>query len=231
MNITDQLRALCDTDAHKLAEFQQFQAKIIKIPAELFIGVRNPDVRSLAKRIAGTNEALAFMQQLPHSYHEENMLHDYLICCSKDYSNVVNELERWVPYIDNWAVCDSLSPKIIKRHTNEFIKHIDNWLQSAHTYSVRFGIVMLMDFYLDSPVFKPEYLQRVTSVTNSEFYVQMAQAWYFATALAKQWDTTLPIITSKKLPVWVHNKSIQKAVESYRITPEQKELLKLLKIK
>lgn len=231
MEIIDQLRALCDSDTQKLAAFRQFQAKIIKLPTELFIGVRNPDIRTLAKQLAGTNESLAFMQQLPHSFHEENMLHDYLICCCKDYQTVVNELERWVPYIDNWAVCDSLSPKVIKRNTNHFIQHIDCWLHSEHTYSVRFGIVMLMDFYLDAPVFKPEYLQRVVAVSNTEFYVQMAQAWYFATALAKQWDSTLPIITSQKLPVWVHNKSIQKAIESYRITPEQKELLKTLKIK
>ena len=170
------------------------------------------------------------MKVLPHQYYEENNLHGLLIEQIKDYEQCLAELERFLPYIDNWATCDLLSVKIVKKHLDTFIKEVDRWIESDQPYTIRFGIGMLMRYYLDDE-FQMEYPEKVAAVQSEEYYVNMMRAWYFATALAKQYDQILPFIEKGRLDVWTHNKSIQKAIESYRITPEQKMYLRTLKVK
>jgi 3-methyladenine DNA glycosylase AlkD len=223
MKITETLFSLAD------AEYRAFQAPLIPhLPAESFIGVRTPAIKSLAKEIIGTPEADAFMQELPHTYFEENQLHSFIISDMKDYDSCLNEINRFLPYIDNWATCDQCSPKVFKKNTDQLIHEIKKWIQSDHPYTVRFAIKVLMNHYLKEN-YQPEYLDMVSNVSMEHYYVQMMQAWYFATALAHQYDDTLKILESSRLPLWVHNKTIQKAGESYRISDEQKEYLKQLK--
>lgn len=167
---------------------------------------------------------------LPHRFYDENMLHGILLSELKDYKECIAGVEAFLPFVDNWAVCDIMSPKVFKKHKAELMERIHAWIGSEHTYTCRFGMEMLMSHYLDED-FKAEYLELPASVHREEYYVQMMQAWFYATALAKQWDATIPYIREEKLDKWVHNKSIQKARESYRITAEQKEYLKELKIK
>ena len=167
---------------------------------------------------------------MPHKYFDENQLHAFIISEIKDYSECINFINKFLPYIDNWATCDQLSPKIFKKYTNELLINIKDWINSKNTYTVRFGIGMLMSYYLDDK-FNTEYLELVSNIKSDEYYINMMIAWFFATALAKQYMDTLPYIENKKLDIWTHNKTIQKAIESYRILPEYKEYLKKLKIK
>lgn len=212
-------------------EYARFQAKLTPtVDAELFIGVRVPDVRKLAKKLKSTPEAEDFLHELPHKYYDENMLHGLLISEIKDFDKAVEETDRFLPFVDNWAVCDIMSPGIFKKHKSELIKHIGRWAGSNEVYTIRFGIEMLMSHYLDDD-FKAEYLEIPAVIRSNEYYVNMMIAWFFATALAKQWDSTVSYIESNRLDKWTHNKTIQKAVESYRITDEQKIYLKSLKIK
>ena len=212
-------------------EYAKFQAKLTpSVDPELFIGVRVPDVRKLAKLLKNDPNAEAFMQELPHKYYDENMLHGLLISDIKDYDKAVEETNRFLPYIDNWAVCDIMSPKVFKKHKDKLIDSIRKWARSKETYTIRFGIEMLMSHYLDED-FNAEYLEIPAKIRSEEYYVNMMTAWFFATALAKQWESVIPYIEKKRLDKWTHNKTIQKAVESYRITDEQKEYLKTLKIK
>ena len=206
-------------------KYATFSAKLIPTVApDRFFGVRSPQLRALAKELK--NSADEFLSDLPHRYHEENMLHAYLLCEGKKYENVVEETEKFLPYVDNWAVCDSLAPRVFVKHKEDLLSHIERWMVAEHEYTVRFGIGMLMRHYLDAD-FRPEYLTKVAAVSRGEYYIQMMQAWYFATALAKQWDATLPILDS--LEGRVRDKSIQKALESYRVPEEHKSLLKKLK--
>lgn len=212
-------------------EYAKFQAKLTpSVDPELFIGVRVPDVKKLAKLLKNDPNAEAFMQELPHKYYDENMLHGLLISDIKDYDKAVEETNRFLPYIDNWAVCDIMSPKVFKKHKDKLIVSIRKWARSKETYTIRFGIEMLMSHYLDED-FNAEYLEIPAKIRSGEYYVNMMTAWFFATALAKQWESVIPYIERKRLDKWTHNKTIQKAVESYRITDEQKEYLKTLKIK
>ena len=212
-------------------EYAKFQAKLTpSVDPELFIGVRVPDVRKLAKLLKNDPNAEAFMQELPHKYYDENMLHGLLISDIKDYDKALEETNRFLPYIDNWAVCDIMSPKVFKKHKDKLIDSIRKWTRSKETYTIRFGIEMLMSHYLDED-FNEEYLEIPAKIRSEEYYVNMMTAWFFATALAKQWESVIPYIEKKRLDKWTHNKTIQKAVESYRITDEQKEYLKTLKIK
>lgn len=197
---------------------------------DYMIGVRVPQVRKLAKEIAKEEGCEEFLRQLPHRYYEENNLHAFIIEGMKDYDTCLEEVNRFLPYVDNWATCDSMNPKVFKKHKKELLPQIDAWLTSDKTYTIRFGIGMLMGNYLDED-FTPEYLKKVAAVSSEEYYVNMMRAWYFATALAKQYDATVKVLEEKRLDVWTHNKTIQKAVESYRITPEQKEYLRTLKMK
>lgn len=212
-------------------EYAGFQAKLTpSVNAELFIGVRVPEVRKLAKQLKNTPEAEAFLQELPHKYYDENMLHGLLVAEIRDFDKAVEATDRFLPFVDNWSVCDIMSPKVFKKHKAELLGCIKKWSDSDKTYTVRFGIEMLMSHFLDDD-FKAEYLEIPANIRSGEYYVNMMTAWFFATALAKQWDSTVPYIENNRLDKWVHNKTIQKAVESYRITDEQKAYLKTLKIK
>ena len=223
--ISEELFALQDT------EYQVFQSKLMPtIPPETVIGVRTPLLRKLAKELAGTPQAEHFLQSLPHRYYEENNLHAFLIEKIRDYDTALAETERFLPYINNWATCDCFCPKVFAKHKEELLIPLRRWLGSDQTYTVRYAMGMLMRYYLDED-FQPEYLAWVAGVHSEEYYLNMMRAWYFATALAKQPDAALPWLTDRRLDVWTHNKTIQKAVESYRITPEQKAYLRTLKMR
>lgn len=210
-------------------EYAAFQAKLTPgVPVECFIGVRVPNVRQLAKEIFKEGNYAEFLNSLPHKYYDENMLHGLILSEFKDYETCVKEVDRFLPFVDNWAVCDIMSPKVFKKHKAELVGKIKEWSESEHTYTCRFGIEMLMSHFLDGD-FKPEYLEIPAKVVSDEYYVRMMVAWFFATALAKQWGSTLPYIEQARLEKWTHNKTIQKAKESYRITPQQKELLNTMK--
>lgn len=209
--------------------YRDFHAGLVP-NVDAMIGVRVPQLRSFAKELMKTGDDQVFLGTLPHTYYDENTLHAFLIEGIKDYPTFLMEINRFLPYVDNWATCDMLRPKSVKKHLPEFLEEIRLWLKSDHTYTIRFGMNMLMSFYLDDR-FTPEIPELVAEVVSEEYYVKMMQAWFFATALAKQWDAVIPYITEQKLSTWVHNKTIQKCRESYRITPEQKEYLRTLKIK
>lgn len=205
--------------------YAAFSAKLIPtVEPDRFIGVRSPQLRAIAKELK--NNASEFLLALPHRYHEENMLHAYLLCVGSDYATVVEQTERFLPFVDNWAVCDSLAPRAFARHKAELMPRIEKWMSAEHEYTVRFGIGTLMRHYLDAD-FRPEHLRRVAEIYRNEYYIKMMQAWYFATALAKQWDATLPMLDT--LEPWVRAKSIQKAIESFRVSPDHKNLLRTLR--
>ncbi len=211
--------------------YKEFQSKLVPtMDKEQIIGVRTPQLRAFAKELGKMQEAELFLHQLPHQYYEENNLHGMLIMSVKNYEECVEKVKEFLPYVDNWATCDLLRPTVFKRHLPELIGEVKNWLQSDKTYTVRFGIGMLLSYYLDD-AFAPEYLDWAAQIRSEEYYVNMMTAWYFATALAKQYEKTLPYLKEQRLDVWTHNKTIQKAIESYRITPEQKEYLRGLKRK
>lgn len=225
--ITDGLFALKDEN------YRRFHAKLIPdIPIDNIIGVRTPVLRKYAKEVAKLPEANIFLESLPHSYYEENNLHGALLSLlyPKDIIAFMEQLERFLPYVDNWATCDMLSPKIFKKHLPYVYERVQKWLQSDVVYTIRFGIVTLLGFYLDD-AFEPEMLQLVANVRSEEYYVNMAVAWYFSMALVKQYDATLPYIQNRVLEPWTHNKSIQKAIESRRIPQETKAYLRGLKIR
>ena len=210
-------------------KYRDFQAKLIPdTDPENMIGVRTPELRSYAKTLLKETDVSEFLSELPHRYFDENQLHAFVISEIKDYSQALAELESFLPFVDNWATCDQLSPKVFKKHPAELISRIRRWMTSKHTYTVRFGIGMLMQHYLGEH-FKPEYPDWVVSVQSEKYYINMMRAWYFATALAKQYDAVIPVLEQGRLDVWTHNKTIQKARESYRITDKQKEYLKSLK--
>ena len=212
-------------------EYRDFNSSLIPgIEKETVIGVRTPVLRKFAKEYAKSGETEQFMRELPHKYYEENNLHMMLIGQIKDYAECISELEKFLPYIDNWATCDMIALRTVKNHLDIFIQEVCRWIASDHPYIVRFGIGMLMRYYLDD-AFRPEYLAWVAAVHSEEYYVNMMRAWYFATALAKQPAAALPWLTEKRLDVWTHNKTIQKAVESRRIPPEQKQALRALRIR
>ena len=222
MNVTEKLLSMQDT------EYKAFHSKLMPtVDENKIIGIRIPVLRKFAKELS-LDEARAFMQSLPHNYYEENNLHAFLIERIGDYGECMKAVNAFLPFIDNWATCDSLRPKVFKKHLPELLEQIKIWINSDHVYTVRFGLEMLMRYYLDG-AFRPEYLTLAASVKSGEYYVNMMLAWFFATALAKQYEATLPFIENNTLDKWTHNKTIQKAVESYRITDEQKQYLKTLK--
>ncbi len=225
MKVIEELIKLQDKD------YGDFHSKLIPdMPREKLIGVRTPDVRKLAKAFAKDPECQKFLNTLPHNYYEEYILHGILISEMKDYDQCITYLENFLPYVDNWAVCDLMNPKPFKNNRDKLLEKIKVWIKSNHTYTCRFAILTLMKHFLDED-FKTEYLKMPASVHSDEYYVNMMIAWYFATALAKQWDATIPYFEKPVMDKWTHNKAIQKARESYRVTKEQKEYLKTLKIK
>lgn len=224
MNIRDELFKLQDK------EYGDFQAKLTPgIPREKFIGVRVPVVRKLAKVYIKDSDSINFINTLPHEYYDENMLHGLLLSEIKDYDECIKYVDKFLPFVDNWAVCDIMSPKVFKKNKDKLIVKIKEWSKSKEVYTCRFGIEMLMSHYLDDD-FKEEYLNIPLSIKSDEYYINMMLAWFYATALAKKWDSTIKILENKKLDKWIHNKTIQKARESYRITDEQKDYLKSIKM-
>ena len=223
MNIEKELFKLQDK------EYRKIQVNIINnIDPETIIGVRTPELRKLAKKMFKENSYENFINDLPHKYFDENQLHAFIISEIKDYDKCLEEFNKFLPYVDNWATCDQPSPKAFIKNPDKLIKEIKKWIKSKKTYTIRFSISMLMRVYLDGN-FKPEYLEMVSKIRSKEYYVNMMIAWFFATALAKQYDSTISYIVDNKLDVWTHNKTIQKAIESYRVTDEHKEFLRSLK--
>jgi 3-methyladenine DNA glycosylase AlkD len=212
-------------------EYREFTAKLTpNIDKESIIGVRVPLLRQLSKKLKNTDVATDFLHSLPHSYLEENHLHGFLIEHSTDFDTAISLFEDFLPYINNWATCDTVRPKIFKKHTDKLFEKIKLWLKSDHTYTVRYAIGLLNSFYLDEH-FESEHLQLVAGIKSDEYYINMMIAWYFATALCKQYDDAVKILENRTLPLWVHNKTIQKARESYRIDADTKAYLNTLKIK
>lgn len=220
-------------------EYRDFQSKLIPtVPPETVIGVRTPALRALAKELRKNEPGLvsAFLGDQPHVYFDENQLHAFLISLEKDIETCIAEVNAFLPYVDNWATCDQLSPKVFKKHKPELLDQIRVWMASDRAYTVRFGIGMLMQWFLDED-FAPDFPERVADVRfengdeTDEYYVNMMRAWYFATALAKQYDAVLPMIEAHRLDPWTHNKAIQKARESYRVPEERKAYLNTLKVK
>ena len=212
-------------------KYRDFQAKLIpNINKETMIGVRTPDLRKYAKKLVKNHNYEHFLTELPHQYFEENQLHAFMISELKDYDECLSYLNKFLPFINNWATCDQLSPKVFKKHRKELIHRIKPWLKSKDTYTIRFAIGMLMEHFLDDD-FNKEYLKLVADIRSDEYYVNMMIAWYFATALAKQYKEAIPYIEKGKLDSWTHNKTIQKAIESNRISQDQKDYLKTLKKK
>ena len=212
-------------------EYMKFLSKLTpNVSEDTIIGVRIPEIRKLAKKLVKNNEYEDFLKELPHKYYDENLLHGAIISENKDFENCIELLNSFLPFVDNWAVCDTISPKIFKKHKKELIEKIKEWSQSDKTYTCRFGVEMLMTHFLDKD-FKKEYLEIVANIHSEEYYVKMVIAWFFATALTKQWDYAVIYLEDNRLDVWVHNKTIQKARESLRILEDKKGYLKGLKRK
>ena len=211
-------------------QYRDFQSKLIPtVPPGSAIGVRTPALRKLARDLSRRPDIGEFLDALPHLYFDENQLHAFLLSEMKDYDACLAAVNRFLPFVDNWATCDQMSPRVFRKHRQELLGSIRQWLSSDETYTVRFGMGMLMEHFLDD-CFDPVYPEMVCAVRSEEYYVRMMAAWYFATALAKQYDAVLPFLEERKLDPWTHNKAIQKATESYRITPEQKAYLRSLKL-
>ena len=212
------------------AAYAAFIAKLTPgFPPSHFIGVRVPLLRTIARSFAKEEAASqSFLSHLPHSYYEEDMLHGMLISLVKDYDRCLDLTDRFLPYVDNWAVCDTLSPKVFAKHKAQLLENILRWSSSSHTYTCRFGLRMLMTHFLDDS-FSADFLEIPATIRSEEYYVKMMVAWFFATALAKQWEATLPYLENRQLDPWTHRKTIQKAIESYRIPPERKDYLRTLR--
>ena len=212
-------------------KYRDMQIKIIpNIDPASIIGVRTPDLKKIAKEMYRSGEYRSFIKKLPHDHFEENQLHAFIICEMKDPAECFDEVEHFLPYVDNWATCDQLSPKIFKKNKDELLKHIKTWIGSDRTYTVRFGVGMLMQHFLDDD-YDEKYPKMVAGLRSDEYYINMMIAWYFATALAKQYESVLPYIEENKLDDWTHNKAIQKSLESFRVTDEHKKYLRSLKVK
>lgn len=212
-------------------DYAQMQAKIIPtVAANRIIGVRTPALRAFAKMLYKDSETVGFLSCVPHQYFDEDQLHAFVISLEKNFDKCIEEVDAFLPFIDNWATCDQLSPKVFKKEPEKLLPYIQTWIKSDRTYTIRFAIGMLMQHFLDEG-FDTKYADMVAEVRSEEYYINMMIAWYFATALAKQYESVLPYLEEKRLDDWTHNKAIQKSVESYRITNEQKAYLKTLKIR
>lgn len=223
--IQERLFALQDT------EYRDFSAKLNPaIDKDNVIGVRMPALKALAKELNGSADAERFITELPHRFFEEYNLHAFMLNLVKDFDTALDRVDAFLPYVDNWATCDTLSPKAFAKNPDKLIPAVDRWLGSEHTYTVRYGVKCLMNYYLND-LFRTEYADRVAAVQSEEYYINMMRAWYFATALAKQYDAAVKYIEDGRLDKWTHNKAIQKAAESYRVTDEHKAYLKTLKMK
>ena len=212
-------------------KYADFNARLIpNIERSRILGVRMPILRKIVKSNYTELEENGFLKELPHRYQEENLIHGIMISEIRNLKLCIRELDLFLPFVDNWAVCDVLSPNVLKNNREETLRKVDLWLKSERVYTVRFAIGVLMQYFLDKE-FNDKYLEKVARIENDDYYVKMMQAWYFATALAKQWGNAIVYLEQKKLKIWVHNKTIQKAIESRRISAENKKYLKALKIK
>lgn len=222
--ITEQIRALADP------ENAIFVARLMpQIPPEQILGCRTPPLRALAKSLGTDSDAVqVFLKTLPHAYFDENQLHAFLIARIKRFDACIAAVEAFLPYVDNWATCDQLSPTVFRKEAEQLLPYIDRWMQSEHTYTVRFAVGMLMQHFLDAR-FDPAYPERIAAIRSDEYYINMEIAWYFATALAKQPETILPYLEARRLPEWVHKKTIRKSIESRRIPEETKTYLRTLR--
>jgi len=211
-------------------EYAKFQAKLAPtLDPNTCLGVRIPNIRKIAIQIKGSDIEKIFLNELPHKYYDDNMLHSVILSKINNYDEAINLVEKFLPYVDNWATCDTMHPKGLAKNKVDLFNHIKIWIKSKHTYTVRFAIDCLMTYFLDDD-FSPSYLELVSKVTSDEYYINMMIAWYFATALVKKHDDTIKYLKEKKLSTWVHNKTIQKAIESFRIDENEKEYLRSLKI-
>ena len=224
MDIINKLYAMQDK------KYLDFQSKLIpNIDKDIIIGVRSPDLKKIAKDMYKSDTYKLFLDELPHKYFEENQLHSFIISEIKDYNDCVILINKFLPYVDNWATCDQLNPKCLKKDLDNLIIEIKKWIKSSDTYTIRFGIITLMRYFLDDK-FNKSHLELVSNIKSSEYYVNMMISWFFATALAKQYDSTIYIIENKILDDWIHNKTIQKCIESNRISLNKKEYLKSMKV-
>ena len=224
MNIRKELLKLQDNEYRKLQI-----STIPNVDPESIIGVRTPELRKFAKELFKSSNYEDFINDLPHKYFDENQLHAFIISEIKDYDECLKEFNKFLPYIDNWATCDQSTPKVFSKNKDKLINEIKKWIKAKETYTIRFGVSMLMRNFLDDD-FKEEYLEMVSKIRSNEYYVNMMIAWFFATALAKKYDSTIKYIENRKLDICVHNKTIQKAIESYRVTDEHKKYLRGLKV-
>ena len=212
-------------------EYRNFNSKIIpNVDIDKMIGIRIPELRKIAKEMVKTGEYKKFIKELPHTYYEENTLHSCILSLIKDIDELIWEIDKFLPYIDNWATTDALSPKVFKKYPDRILDKVKEWINKKDEYAVRFGVVTLLNFYLDDN-FSEEINDLVSSINRDEYYINMAIAWYFSYALIYQYDKTIYLFEEKKLSPWIHNKAIQKAIESFRINNNIKEYLKTLKIK
>lgn len=217
--------------AHRDPKYADFIAKLIPtLPKERFIGIRSPEYKKIVKELPEEAIVSEFLNTLPHFFYEENILQATLIGKTKDFETCLDQVEAFLPYVDNWAVCDGLQPAIFKKHVTELREKVPVWIASEAPYTRRFGMHMLMTYFLDD-AFDVSMLDQSAALRSEEYYVNMMTAWLFAEALVRQWDATLPYIKGQRLDKWTHNKAIQKAIESYRLTDEQKATLKSLKTK
>lgn len=211
-------------------KYQALQINIVpNVDKEKIIGVRVPEIRKLAKKYKDDDSVNIFLKELPHKYYDENLLHGLIISEIKDYDRCIEEAQKFLPYVDNWAVCDTMSPKVFAKNKDKLIIKIEKWIKSSKLYTCRFGIRMLMNHFLKDD-YKKEYLELPAAIHTDEYYLKMMIAWFYATALAYRWDDTIKYLDEKKLDKWTHNKTIQKAIESYRITDSQKEYLRKIKL-
>ncbi len=210
-------------------KYKEFQSKLVpNINKDTIIGIRTPELRNIAKKIFNSDEKEVFLNDLPHKYYEENLIHFFIISMIKDFDECIKKVEEFLPYVDCWPVSDQASPKVFKKHHDKLLPYVKKWIKSKHIYTSRFGIRILMNEYLGED-FKPEYLELVASVKSDEYYLKMMVAWYFATALAKKYEETIPYFEEKRLDDWIHKKAIQKACESFRVSNSHKEYLKSLR--
>ncbi len=217
---------------NKDLKYKEFTSRSIpNVDKNTIIGVRLPILRNIAKELNKSNDRNTFMNELPHKYHEENLIHGFLISLNKDINSVLNELNNFLPYMNNWAVTDTISPKIFKKHLDDIYIYLEKWLKSTDEYIIRFGIVTMLQFYLNDKKYIKKNNKLILSIKKDTYYINMAISWYFSFALIKQYDETIKIFENKKIKnAWIHNKSIQKAIESYRISDDVKKYLKSLKI-
>lgn len=224
MNIYEKLVSLKDE------KYRDFQSKLIpNIDKEDIIGVRTPDMKKVAKELFLSKDKEEFLSNLPHQYMEENLIHIFVVSMIKDFDTCVSELNRFLPYVNCWPVCDQSSPKVFKHNHQRLLPITKEWISSKHVYISRYGMRILMNEFLDDD-FKAEYLDLVANKKSDDYYLKMMQAWYFATALAKQYDATIPYFENHRLDPWVNNKAIQKAIESYRVSEEHKSYLRKFKV-